>query len=285
MPSHSVVNVVVDSALALQTVMQVFGVELPYTAAAVKRRSGEILAYQSMVAVLVAVVVVAGTPSLSVLITLAAIVQMFGFVMVSWKVDDQGSFAGIPRVPLQLHVVAIIFRLIATITHLGYLPTDYTGEGVVQLVDVGALVVLFGLLARRGAAPAAQQSWWTYALGAAGLALAVHPELNRCRWADWCWMAGVLVEIVAVAATSEIQTTQHLMGCILAAKAMLLVFWMEAYPQLRVVTHDRVTGVIRNNLMPSYAVLLAFSAQLLCAAWGFGHRHVPRSWRPVPVEL
>jgi len=285
MPSHSAVNMVVDSALALQTVMQVFGVELPYTAAAVKRRSGEILAYQCMVAVLVAVVVMAGTPSLSVLITLASIVQAFGFMMVSWKVDEQGSFACVSRVPLQLHVLAITLRLIATTTHLGYLPTDFTGEGVIQLVDLGALVVLLGLLARRGAAPAAQQSWWTYAMVAAGVALAVHPELNRCRWADWSWTAGALVEIVAVAACSEIRATQHLMGCNLAAKAMLFVFWLEAYPQLRVVTHDRVTGVISNNSLPSYAVMLAFSAQLLCAVWGLGHGRVPRSWRPVPVEL
>merc|ERR1719456_1168218 len=84
----------------------------------------------------------------SAVLTMGAGIQCCGFTMLSLKVREQKSVAGISAKMLQMYVIMLLFRLMSTLNKNGYLPVDRTGDWVYQAADIVTLVIVCQLLYR-----------------------------------------------------------------------------------------------------------------------------------------
>merc|ERR1719440_680480 len=83
---------------------------------------------------------------LSTFITLAVALQLLAYSLLALKVVHQQSVRGISGKALQCHAVVYCSRLSSTTWLKGYIPSDGTGDGLYQLVDILSLVMVLYLL-------------------------------------------------------------------------------------------------------------------------------------------
>ena len=86
------------------------------------------------------------TGQFSAILTLAAAVQLLGFVFMLQEVNRNGNFSGLSVRMLMCYVPVYCFRLTSTLIEEGYLPVDRSGDWCYQLADVAALSLVFVLL-------------------------------------------------------------------------------------------------------------------------------------------
>jgi len=83
---------------------------------------------------------------LSTCITLSASLQFLAYSLLAVKVAQQKSVRGISGKALTCYAVVYCARLSSTTWLLGYLPSDATGDGLYQLLDVMSLSTVLFLL-------------------------------------------------------------------------------------------------------------------------------------------
>merc|ERR1719326_2838548 len=70
------------------------------------------------------------------------------FALLNFKIRAQKSVAGISSRILELFVLHLATRLVATCLKNGYIPMDATGDLMYQLCDAASLVIVLDLLYR-----------------------------------------------------------------------------------------------------------------------------------------
>jgi len=146
-----------------------------------------------------------GNGEFSAVLTLSAVGQCLAFCLVGVHALSTGSTKGISGKMLQLEAMALVCRLSATLWIQGYVPTDSTGDGMYQCIDVVSLVLVLGLLYRVCTVPdrayeaeADCLPIMPFAVGALALAVLLHGEIMQYRVFDVLWMCGLFVGTVAV---------------------------------------------------------------------------------------
>jgi hypothetical protein len=269
----AVMDSVLFVSMKVREVMATFGVELPYSEKHIKAHMKDILAYKMFALAIVGTWVFVQEFSLSSFITLASAIQGFGFLLLARQVSEEGSMQGISRKMLLTYGLALCFRLWSTLFYLGYLPVDYSGHFVYQGIDVLTLVVIANLVAGslRRYPSAAEDSFWISIPIALAVCLGwmVHPILDNVEHADAAWMTSVWLEAAAfcpqiwmVSRAGRCRSmTAHFVALSFAARCIVALFWLEAYPQLSISNH--FSGW---DMFPAYSVICAFSLQVIVIA-------------------
>jgi len=82
----------------------------------------------------------------SVVLTLSAAVQCFGYTLLLQKVWTSRTVAGLSARSLELYALFFGFRLTSTCLHSGYIPADKSGDWVYQAFDGCSLLMVLQLL-------------------------------------------------------------------------------------------------------------------------------------------
>jgi len=139
------------------------------------------------------------------ILTVAGMLQCFGFTLLVLQILMKGSSAGISARALVLDALALCCRLSSTTWLNGYLPVDASGDWVYQTVDVCSLALVSYLLCRVFSEKrrTCQDSADTFpvvplAIIACLLAALLHADMNARPLFDTIWMAGLFISVVAV---------------------------------------------------------------------------------------
>jgi len=179
-------------------------------------------------------------------LTLGAGLQSLGFFFLNVLVRSRQSVSGVSGKSLQLYAIMFMFRLTATISMDGYVPTDKTGDWLFQLADVTSLLIVLQLLRRvyKTNAETHQESQDTLNLTpilpvAMGFALLTYGDLNGSVFYDYIWMVGCAMDTVAMLPQIFLLSrvggkveglASHYVACIFASRAFTFTFWYYAYP-------------------------------------------------------
>lgn len=209
----------------------------------------------------------------SAILTLASAFQTFAFFLLAVKIYVNGTCAGVSSRSLQLYVPVFMFRLSSTVFFNGYLPVDRSGDWVYQLADFLALLsVLFVLMSMHSSFQMSYQKSddafpiLFILMGAAVLAVLVHPSLNNWLPADIAWTYALYVETMAMVPQLFMMTkiggevealTSHYIASVAASRFLSFLFWMFSYSELAPKKGLNVAG---------YGIMVAYILQLLVFA-------------------
>mmetsp|Transcript_56603 Transcript_56603/g.143265 ORF Transcript_56603/g.143265 Transcript_56603/m.143265 type:complete len:297 (+) Transcript_56603:77-967(+) len=151
----------------------------------------------------------------TVFLTLGGMAQGLA-IMLLWSCSSASCLASYSAQSLALVVVSLVLRLSSTLWLNGYLPTDSSGDGLYQAVDVCTLVAAAGLLRKvargrghgglAGSAHKEQQGWSADGasrmmtcgiLVAILLAALLHGDMNARPVFDTLWLAGHFIGAAA----------------------------------------------------------------------------------------
>merc|ERR1719310_1098141 len=185
---------------------------------------------------------------LSTFITLALAIQCFAFTCLRLKISQTKSVTGISGRTLMLQAASCTLRLSSTTWLNGYVPVDGTGDGLYQLLDVCALLLVLQLLycVFRAHRCTYQEEHDNFnielmALSCFVLAVLVHPDLNNRPVFDTLWTAALYIDVVAMMPQLSMMTkirgevealTSHYVGATALSRATSLVFWYHGFIEL-----------------------------------------------------
>merc|ERR1719242_1430701 len=148
---------------------------------------------------------------------------------------------------MECYIVIFLFRLFAIVPYEGYLPFDKSGDWFYQVCEtlgffLAGMIVYFCRLRY----PATHdQSTDTFnhlylGLGALGVALIFHPNLNNFLPSDIAWAFALYLESVAVLCQlfmfmKEGQAqphTSHFLAAQALSKLMSFIFWASSFSEL-----------------------------------------------------
>lgn len=183
----------------------------------------------------------------SFLLTLSSLVSVFSFLMVALKIEAGRSCKGVSLRMMECYLAIFFFRLCAIVPFEGYLPFDKSGDWFYQTCEAlgfclaGTMVYFcrFRYAATYDPSTDNFQHHWL-ALGAAGLSLIFHPNLNNFLPSDISWAFALYLESVAVLCQlfmfmKEGQAaphTSHFLAAQALAKIMSFIFWASSFNEL-----------------------------------------------------
>eukprot|EP00913_Durusdinium_trenchii_P013997 g13143.t1 len=183
----------------------------------------------------------------SFLLTLSSLVSVFSFLMVALKIEAGRSCKGVSLRMMECYLAIFFFRLCAIVPFEGYLPFDKSGDWFYQTCEAlgfclaGTMVYFCRMRYAATYDPDTDnfQHHWL-ALGAAGLALIFHPNLNNFLPSDTSWAFAVYLESVAVLCQlfmfmKEGQAaphTSHFLAAQALSKIMSFIFWASSFNEL-----------------------------------------------------
>lgn len=139
------------------------------------------------------------------ILTMAALLQAFGFVLLVMQIVTTGHAGGISASALTMDALALACRLSSTLWLNGYLPVDSSGDMVYQVIDLCSLALVLWLLwsvlvAKRSTYQAEADTFpvISTAVCATVLAALLHADMNNRPIFDTTWMAGLFISTVAV---------------------------------------------------------------------------------------
>eukprot|EP00746_Dinoflagellata_sp_MGD_P120284 gnl/MRDRNA2_/MRDRNA2_55879_c0_seq1.p1 gnl/MRDRNA2_/MRDRNA2_55879_c0~~gnl/MRDRNA2_/MRDRNA2_55879_c0_seq1.p1 ORF type:complete len:223 (-),score=24.91 gnl/MRDRNA2_/MRDRNA2_55879_c0_seq1:58-726(-) len=179
---------------------------------------------------------------LSTFITLGVAIQCFAYSCLRLQIHQKKSVAGISAQTLILQALSFALRLCSTTWLKGYIPVDGTGDGLYQLLDVSALLLVLNILycilkSHRSTYQEDQDSGFkveVIALSCFLFAVFVHPDLNNRPVFDTIWATALYIDVVAMVPQlsmmskirGEIEAlTSHFVGATALSRATTLIFW------------------------------------------------------------
>mmetsp|Transcript_24075 Transcript_24075/g.83577 ORF Transcript_24075/g.83577 Transcript_24075/m.83577 type:complete len:289 (-) Transcript_24075:41-907(-) len=199
----------------------------------------------------------------SFLLTVGAMLKLFGFSLVLYTVLTTGSAEGISAKTLQAYMLVYLARLASVLNHPGYLPYDRSGDWFYQAVllsIVGVLAASIYLIIVKfstsyeksmdtlGAGTALGLPDWAalplLATPALLLAIIIHPSLNNNWFMDVSWTFALYLEAVAVVPQLWVFHQRDKRGADLAAftthmvfalgmgAVLHLLFWLSSHDEL-----------------------------------------------------
>lgn len=193
----------------------------------------------------------------SFLLTLGAIVRLFGFIILMIKFQTQRNCAGISLKTLELYALVFAARLSSILFYEGYLPYDSSGDWLYQLVEILALVctisAIASVLLMEDSYVPSEDGFGNYKhiptqLGpillivpALILALLFHPSLNKNTITDTAWTFAAYLETVAVLPQFYMlqklnkpveEWASHFVFSLGLSRLFLFMFWFSSFHEL-----------------------------------------------------
>lgn len=139
--------------------------------------------------------------------TLSALMQFFALSLLVIQTVSSGSTKGISANSLKMDALALVFRLSGTVWLEGYLPVDYTGDWIYQVIEICSLLLCVWLLREllyvkryiRAASSTCDVFPVRLSTGAClALAAVLHADMHEKPVFDTLWMASIFTSVVAV---------------------------------------------------------------------------------------
>jgi len=187
---------------------------------------------------------------LSTFITLAAALQLLAYGLLALKVVHQQSVRGVSGKALQCHACVYLSRLSSTTWLKGYIPSDGTGDGLYQLVDILSLVMVLYLLFliykkhRATYQESEDDLAINYILAPCFmLAVLLHPTFNDRPLFDTMWTFALYVDVFAMMPQLWMVSklgkehgregldamSAHYIFAIAASRGVNFAFWLYGY--------------------------------------------------------
>jgi len=221
----------------------------------------------------------------SVLLTLSSGVQCLGFFLLSMKVKQQKTVAGLSSRTLEMYIIFFFLRLASTLFKNGYLPVDRTGDHVYQIADIGSLVIVLSLVysmhrTHKDTYQAEQDTLPIYNMvpGCLLLALCLHGNLHGNRFWDVLWCMSLMMDTITMLPQLWMLTklggrveslTSHFVASMVVSRCLALTFWTRGYLALEPKDGSANTG--------GWVILGAYCIQLLLCA-DFMYYYVKARW-------
>lgn len=210
----------------------------------------------------------------SIVLTLSSVVQCFGFLLLTLKVNYQRDVSGLSSRTLECYVIFFIFRLTSTLFKNGYLPMDRSGDWIYQAGDIGSLVLVLNLLYSvhcryKSTYQADIDNLPIYKAFPALLLLAfyTHGDLNASKFYDGVWMVSLYLDTVSLLPQLWVLTklgglveslTSHFVACMVGSRCLSFAFWLYGHREI-----GPTNGAAN---VAGYAIITAHSLQLLLCA-------------------
>jgi hypothetical protein len=212
----------------------------------------------------------------SAIVTAGATVQVVGFLILSIRIRTMKSVAGLSSKTLQMFVLYLCARLPATCLFRGYIPIDRSGHWFYQLMDFCTLLLACHLL--HSVHKTNRHSYqdehdtlpiWPFVVASVVLAIFVHGNLNRNFFFDTIWFVSLYLETCCMlpqlwmmsklGCQVNCMSSQFVVATV-AAKVMVLTFWIWAYNEVDAVDPSHKIGTV---IVSSYMVQLMLSADFM----------------------
>jgi len=238
-------------------------------------------------------------------LTVSVMIQLFAFVLLAMQAASRQCLFIAPEM-LVLCACGLCLRLSSTLWLNGYLPVDATGDFVFQATDLCSLLLVLWLLASAysegSTAKRREESGTTLPLvpvilGACiAVALVMHGDMNSRPLFDSTWLAGLLLDCVAVAPQLQLiarskgrvdALTSHFMAAMALSRVCALVFFWEAWyditcvPYVADVNHTMWTIFVAH--LVHFALIADFGYYYVKAALthGLGNSQVLQTWHSI----
>merc|ERR1719498_2380214 len=215
---------------------------------------------------------------LSTFLTLSVGIQFFALVCLMYQVHIQAGMQGVSMKSLIMQCFVYGLRLSSSTWLKGYIPTDSTGDGLYQLLDVITLGLAGFLIWRCKTTHKAtyQEQYDTLEIkplimACCALALLIHPDLNDRPLFDTLWTASLYIDSVSMLPQLWMMTrsggsqvlTSHYVAAMALSRMMNFVFWFHGYPELALIEEE---GGEPGSNVAGYAVVVAHVVQLALMA-------------------
>jgi len=209
-------------------------------------------------------------------LTLSSGIQCLGFSLLMLQAYNGRDVSNVSLHSLVLYVVALGFRLFATLQYNGYQPLDASGKnGLYHTVEIVEMLLAAGafVLVRKTqekqccSSDETPKGMLVLLTICAVLAPLTHAHLNADKLGDITWIMGLYVETVAMIPQlyllqrtgGEVEALHgHYIASTFASRLVAMYFWFDVYVELR---HPQATY----NL-PGSMVIGAQALQLLVIA-------------------
>ena len=194
----------------------------------------------------------------SFLMTLGSLLVLFSFALLVIKVTVTRKVRNISLKTLQCYALVFSARLCSILRYEGYLPYDKSGDWFYQSTEVGALLMVLGLIvcvailfkssyqkdADKFTVPGVPSELGVLLLVLPALVIAIvlHPTLNGHWFTDTAWAFALYLEAVALlpqimmfqsSRNVEVEPFEaNFVFGLAVARAMHLVFWMSSFHEL-----------------------------------------------------
>jgi hypothetical protein len=215
-----------------------------------QRNKQEIVMYGAFtgVAIMAAITLTGG---FSALLSLSSGMQCLGFALLLLQAQNRRDVSNVSLNSLKLYVIALCFRLFATLQYKGYQPMDVSGtNGLYHTAETMELVLaVAALLAVKKrhdndccAAYETSHNMVVLLVICAVLAPLTHAKLNNDLVGDITWIMGLYVETVAMIpqlymlqrAGGEVESLHgHYIASMFASRLVTMYFWSDVYVELR----------------------------------------------------
>jgi len=194
----------------------------------------------------------------SAILTCSSLIQCMGFALLSCKVRAQKSVAALSSRMLELFLLHLTTRLMATCLKNGYIPMDTTGDLMYQLCDLGSLVLVADLLYRvhkvYGHTHEEELDNMPLAplvIPCLILAVCFHGTLNKSFFFDTAWAFSMYLEMVLMLPQlfllsrkgGKVDTAYaHFIAGLVVSTVMSFTFWWYNFRQLERATPGTIAG-------------------------------------------
>merc|ERR1719456_683586 len=217
---------------------------------------------------------------LSTFLTLSVGIQLFALVCLIYQVQRQRGVRGVSMKSLVMQCIVYGLRLSSSTWLKGYIPTDETGDGLYQLLDICALgfcTYLTFCCAKKYKLSYQEDAdsleIRPIVMACAALAVLIHPDLNDRPLFDTLWTASLYIDSVAMVPQLWMMTrtgkaqalTSHYVAGMALSRARNFVFWFHGYPELALLGEDEESEEPGSNVA-GYAVVIAHVVQLALMA-------------------
>jgi len=194
----------------------------------------------------------AGLPGFSFVLFVGSAVQFLAFISLLLKVKATKTVSGISSRSMMLFAVGLTARVLSTTFEEGYLPSDKSGDWMIQCLDAGSLMI--ALLTLHSIH---REHYHTYQeehdslpvapilVGSAVCAYLVHGDLNLCVFFDSLWAFSLNIEVFQLLPQLHLfskvggvvdAATSHYVANMFLATCCRTFFWIWALPGCRELT-------------------------------------------------
>jgi len=217
---------------------------------AFQRNRQEILAYGAFTCIAVFAATCFTQMAFSALLSLSSGIQFLGFCLLILQANNGRDVSNVSLNTLALYVIALCFRLFATLQYAGYQPLDASGQNglyhTIEILEMLAAAASFVCVKREQSRLCLSDETPRGALVlltiCSVLAPVTHGVLNQNKLGDITWMMGFYVETVAMLPQlyllqrngGEVGALHgHYIASTVASRLVAIRFWMEVFVELK----------------------------------------------------
>eukprot|EP01017_Pseudomicrothorax_dubius_P043934 TRINITY_DN7384_c0_g1_i1.p1 TRINITY_DN7384_c0_g1~~TRINITY_DN7384_c0_g1_i1.p1 ORF type:complete len:286 (-),score=63.22 TRINITY_DN7384_c0_g1_i1:142-999(-) len=263
----------------------------------IKRNIKELSYWVGFIAFILVVYFALSSKDFSFFLTVSGAVQMFGFLIMSFRVFSTRNVSGLSLHTFICCLISFVARLCSILKYEGYLPYDASGDWFYQVVELisfslSALMVFFISKKFNSSYNWDLDAIKFYYLVPPALILAVliHPSLNNYTPADIAWTFALYLESVAMFPQiylfskrgGEIESyTSHFVASQGLSRLLAFIFWAFSFHELND-AKAKSLAVAPGHV--GYGVLISQIIQMILMADFFYH-YVRCLNRGIPMTL